>query len=90
MPLLGVVTAGQPILAVEDYEDKNNDYSWADIGHQSRFVRSETRVYYPMALGFKLGRMLHLRFADTVALAKLGNLLFYILVVFSMICGKTL
>ena len=35
-----------------------------------------------MALGFKLGRMLHLRFADTVALAKFGNLLFYILVVF--------
>ena len=67
---------------VEAYEDKNNDYSWADIGHQSRFVRSETRVYYPMAIGFKLGRMLHLRFADTVALAKFGNLLFYILVVF--------
>lgn len=67
---------------VEAYEDKNNDYSWADIGHQSRFVRAETRVYYPMALGFKLGRMLHLRFADTVALAKFGNLLFYILVVF--------
>lgn len=35
-----------------------------------------------MALGFKLGRMLYLRFADTVALAKFGNLLFYILVVF--------
>ena len=30
----------------------------------------------------ELGRMLHLRFADTVALAKFGNLLFYILVVF--------
>ena len=39
---------------VEAYEDKNNDYSWADIGHQSRFVRAETRVYYPMALGLSL------------------------------------
>lgn len=67
---------------IEEYEDINNDYSWADIGHQSRFVRSETRVYYPMAIGFKLGRMLHMSFANTVALAKLGNLLFYIFVVF--------
>lgn len=67
---------------VEAYEDENNDYSWADIGHQSRFVRAETRVYYPLALGFKLGRMLRTSFATTVALAKLGNLLFYIFVVF--------
>lgn len=67
---------------VEAYEDANNDYSWADIGHQSRFVRSETRVYYPMAVGFWLGRVLRLSFADTVALAKFGNLLFYIIIVF--------
>lgn len=67
---------------VEAYEDRNNDFSWADIGHQSRFVRTETRVYYPMAIGFWLGRTLHASFATTVALAKLGNLLFYILVVF--------
>lgn len=67
---------------VEAYEDVNNDFSWADIGHQSRFVRTETRVYYPMAIGFWLGRTLHASFATTVALAKLGNLLFYILVVF--------
>lgn len=67
---------------VEAYLDKNNDFSWADIGSQSRFVRSETRVYYPMALGFFIGRKLHLGFAETVALAKLGNLLFYILIVF--------
>lgn len=67
---------------VEAYEDKNHDFSWADIGHQSRFVRTETRVYYPLATGFYLGRKLHLSFATTVALAKLGNLLFYIFVVF--------
>lgn len=67
---------------IESYLNKNNDFSWADIGSQSRFVRSETRVYYPMAIGFWLGRTLSLGFAETVALAKLGNLLFYIFVVF--------
>ncbi len=67
---------------IEAYEDSNHDYSWADIGHQSRFVRTETRVYYPLAIGFYLGRKLHLSFATTVALAKLGNLLFYIFIVF--------
>ncbi len=67
---------------IEAYENKNNDFSWADIGSQSRFVRSETRVYYPMAAGFLIGRTLKMGFAETVALAKLGNLLFYILIVF--------
>ena len=67
---------------IEAYENVNNDFSWADIGSQSRFVRSETRVYYPMAVGFWLGRTLHMGFARTVALAKFGNLLFYILIVF--------
>ena len=67
---------------IEAYENKNNDFSWADIGSQSRFVRSETRVYYPMAVGFWIGRHLQMGFAETVALAKFGNLLFYILVVF--------
>ncbi len=67
---------------VEAYENKNNDFSWADIGSQSRFVRSETRVYYPMAIGFRIGRTLQMGFAETVALAKFGNLLFYILIVF--------
>ena len=62
---------------VEEYEQQNHDYSWADIGFQSRFVRSENRVYYPLALGFFLGRILGLSFAHTVALAKLFNLLSY-------------
>lgn len=69
---------------VEDYEDLMNDPSYIapDIGHQSRFPRAETRVYYPMAAGFYLGRVLHTGFADMVALAKLGNLLCYIVIVF--------
>lgn len=69
---------------VESYEDRMNDPEVIapDIGHQSRFPRAETRVYYPMAAGFYLGRILHTRFADMVALAKLGNLLCYIFVVF--------
>lgn len=67
---------------VEAYEDKNHDYSWADIGHQSRIKRAENRVYYPMSFGFYLARKLHASFALTIALAKLGNLLFYIFVVF--------
>ncbi len=67
---------------IEAYLNKNNDFSWADIGSQSRFVRSETRVYYPMAIGFWIGRTLNLGFSETVALAKFGNLLFYIFVVF--------
>ena len=69
---------------VESYEDRMNDPDVIppDIGHQSRFPRAETRVYYPMAAGFYLGRILHTGFAVMVALAKLGNLLFYIFVVF--------
>lgn len=69
---------------VESYEDLMNDPSYIapDIGHQSRFPRAETRVYYPMAAGFFLGRVLHVSFADMVALAKLGNLLCYIFIVF--------
>lgn len=69
---------------VEAYEDLMNDPSYIapDIGHQSRFPRAETRVYYPMAAGFYLGRTLHVGFADMVAMAKLGNLLCYILIVF--------
>lgn len=67
---------------VEAYENVNNDYSWADIGHQSRIKRAENRVYYPMALGFYLARKLNTSFAVSVELAKFGNLLFYIIVVF--------
>ncbi|MBQ8189564.1 MAG: DUF2142 domain-containing protein [Lachnospiraceae bacterium] len=69
---------------VEDYENMVHDpeYIAPDIGHQSVFPRAETRVYYPMALGFYLGRALDVDFADMVALAKFGNLLCYIAIVF--------
>lgn len=67
---------------VEAYEQKNHDFSWADITYQSRFHRSEDRVYYPNAAGFFLGRKLGADFATSVVLAKYGNLLMYILVVF--------
>ncbi|MBE5870278.1 MAG: DUF2142 domain-containing protein [Lachnospiraceae bacterium] len=66
---------------VEAYEQKMATKIAPDITHQSRMVRTETRVYYPMAAGFWLGRKLHLDFARTVALAKFGNLLAYIAVV---------
>ncbi len=69
---------------VETYENMVHDpeYIAPDIGHQSVFPRAETRVYYPMAIGFYLGRVLDLDFADMVALAKFGNLLCYIAIVF--------
>ena len=69
---------------VEDYENMVHDpeYIAPDIGHQSVFPRAENRVYYPMAIGFYLGRVLNLDFADMVALAKFGNLLCYIAIVF--------
>lgn len=71
-------------MLVEAYEDQMNDpdYIAPDIGHQSRLPRAETRVYYPMAAGFWLGRKLSVGFADMVALAKLGNLICYIAIVF--------
>lgn len=69
---------------IEAYEDLVNDpnYIAPDIGHQTRLPRTETRVYYPMALGFRLGRALHLGFADMMGLARLGNLLCYVFIVF--------
>lgn len=69
---------------VENYLNEMNDPNVIapDIGHQSLFSRAETRVYYPIAAGFFLGRVLHLDFADMVALAKFGNLICYIFVVF--------
>lgn len=67
---------------VKEYLQENHDYSWADITYQSRFTRSEDRVYYPNAAGFFLGRMLGCDFSGMVALAKYGNLLMYIAIVF--------
>lgn len=66
---------------VEAYEQRMVEEIAPDITHQSRMVRTETRVYYPMAAGFYLGRVLHVDFATMVAMAKFGNLLAYITVV---------
>lgn len=66
------------------YLDKMNDPNVIapDMGTQNRLPRTETRVYYPMAAGFFVGRHLGLGFATCVALAKLGNLLCYIAIMF--------
>lgn len=67
---------------IEAYEQRNNDFSWADITTQSRMVRAENRVYYPNAIGFKLARIVGADFAASVELAKLGGLISYILVMY--------
>jgi len=69
---------------IEAYEDVVNDpnYIAPDIGHQTRLPRTETRVYYPMAAGFYLGRVLNLGFADMMAFARFGNLLCFVFIVF--------
>ena len=48
---------------IESYEQRNNDFGWADITTQSRMVRAENRVYYPNAIGFKAARMIGADFA---------------------------
>ena len=65
---------------IEEYEQRNNDFSWADISQQSRMVRAENRVYYPNALGFKLARFIGADFATSVELAKFGGLICYVAV----------
>ena len=69
---------------IEAYEDYMNDPNVIapNIGHQPRFRRAEERVYYPMSLGFFLGRKAGLSFAHTVELAKFFNLLAYALITF--------
>lgn len=66
---------------VEEYEQRNNEFSWADISYQSRMVRAENRVYYPNAIGFKVARIIGADFATSVVLAKFGGLIFYIAVI---------
>lgn len=64
---------------VEAYEDVNNDFSWADISTQSRFITYADRSYIPIALFIKIGRILKMPFAWNMMLGKLGNLLFFTL-----------
>lgn len=63
---------------IEEYEQRNNDFSWADISQQSRMVRAENRVYYPNAIGFKIARLIGADFATSVELAKFGGLICYV------------
>lgn len=63
--------------AVTEYLRKNDDLEKADISYQSRFIGYSTRAYLPQALFLLLGRMLKLPFDLQYMLGKLGNLLFY-------------
>ena len=62
---------------IEQYENINNDFSWADISTQSRFVSYDTRSYLPLGIFLKIGRILGLSFAWNMMFGKLGNLLLY-------------
>ena len=64
---------------MEAYEDVNNDFSWADISTQSRFVTYSDRSYLPISMFIKTGRALGMPFAWNMMFGKLGNLLFYTL-----------
>ncbi len=59
------------------YEEYNDDFSWADLSTQSRFVSYSDRSYLPMGIFMKLGRILNLPFFYGMMLSKFGNLLVY-------------
>lgn len=65
---------------IEEYEQRNNEFSWADISYQSRMVRAENRVYYPNAIGFRVARLVGADFATSVEFAKFGGLICYVAV----------
>lgn len=65
---------------LEDYTQQRNDYSSADIKHQQRFVQYNVRAYLPQSIMLALARLLGLPFAWAYMLGKLGNLLFYTLI----------
>lgn len=65
---------------LEDYTQERNDYSVADIKHQQRFVQYNVRAYLPQSVMLAFARILGLPFSFGYMLGKLGNLLFYTLV----------
>lgn len=65
---------------LENYTQERNDYSSADIKNQQRFVQYNVRAYLPQSIMLALARLLGLPFAWGYMLGKLGNLLFYTLV----------
>lgn len=70
---------------IEEYADRNHDYSWANITWQSRFPSYETRAYLPMSAGLLAGRLLSLPFAWCIMLARFCNLIFYTALVYAAI-----
>lgn len=62
---------------IEEYAERNHDYSWANITWQSRFPSYEVRAYLPMSAGLFAARVLGLSFSWCILLAKFCNLLCY-------------
>lgn len=62
------------------YTQERNDYSKADIKYQQRFVQYNMRAYLPQSIMLAIARILHLPFSWAYMLGKVGNLLFYTLI----------
>lgn len=74
---------------VEAYAELNNDFSWANITHQSRFPNYDVRSYLQISVFMWLGRVLKLPFVWCMMLGKFGNLLLYTMVCyFAVKCAK--
>lgn len=67
---------------VESYLQRINNYTTAEIYHQTKMIYYDRRAYLPMALFIAIGRMLSLPFAAMLMFGKLGNLLMYTVVCF--------
>lgn len=65
---------------LEEYTQARNDFSTADIKNQQRFVQYNVRAYLPQSIMLAVARILGLPFAWSYMLGKLGNLLFYTLI----------
>lgn len=65
---------------LEKYTQERNDFEKADIKYQQRFVQYNVRAYLPQSLMLAAARILKLPFAWSYMLGKLGNLLFYTLI----------
>ncbi|MBO5292315.1 MAG: DUF2142 domain-containing protein [Lachnospiraceae bacterium] len=65
---------------VETYAEQNDDFSWANITHQSRFPGYEVRSYLQISVFMWLARAWKLPFVWCMMLGKFGNLLLYTVV----------
>jgi len=66
--------------AVTEYLRANDDMEKADISYRTRFKGYAERAYLPQAMFLKTARMLNMPFDWQYMMGKLGNLLFYTLV----------